>query len=597
MKIQNFAINTAAIYQSGVTTGDTITMQLTHVTGGHLITFEPVILSYAATFFTMQIECVIDISQQDLNDGKIWLIDGDGYYNYVIKKNNVTFESGQLFIQAPQQTIIENTPNNSVIITEFGAGSSGTSGSNGSAGPAGAAGTSGSSGTSSPGVAGTSGVNGTSGINGVAGSSGSSGLTGSSGSSGANGISAGKTYYFNYSQTSDLPAYKVLSEQPSSASQQTVTQTVPAGGTATLANFITPQLGFAVIPSGVQKFSLYFTKQSQNNDIDARVTLQLTDSLGNPIGSPIISQLKDIGWDFSNPVETQIEVVLPTTGINPTNRMEVRVQVINNDSTARDVSFSTENGNYSFVVTSVGVSAATSGSSGQSGAAGSSGSSGVDGATGSSGSSGSSGLGTEFIKPDVMDVNKNIYLNVTPSRNLIPCMFTASAGTPTFTVDRAYYFLTTLKEGMKIDSLTIYNRTANAAIVYYIVIYEAVLVTVGNTELLRPGNVLHTFNTSSFSNATTGPKTLAFLNMTLDASSVKDTYFVGLGVTGANGALSSAPTLLNTQHLGGSLTPTTSPMAFAPTATFNGTFNNNPFTSAPALAALTNGTVPYIIIS
>lgn len=572
MKIQNFAINTVAIYQPGVTTGDTISMQLTHVTGGHLIDFEPVMLTYSANYFTAQIECVIDPSQEDLMDGKIWLIDGDGYYQYTIKKNNVTIESGQLFIQAPQQTVIENNPNNSVIITKFGAGSSGssgnsgtngisgtngvsgtsgltgtsgvngTSGISGTSGQTGATGTSGisgTSGTSTPGANGTSGVNGTSGISGAAGSSGSSGQTGisgssgTSGSSGANGISAGKTYYFNYSQTSDLPAYKVLSEQPSSATQQTVTQNVPAGGTVTLANFITPQLGFAVIPSGVQRFSLYFTKQSQNNDIDAKVTLQLTDSLGNPIGSAIISQLKDIGWDFSNPVETQIEVVLPTTGIDPTNRMEVRVQVVNNDSTSRDVSFSTENGNYSFVITSVGQMAATSGisgSSGSSGQTGATGSSGSSGVSGSSGTSAGGGSGITYVTKTSVS-----YLAAGDAANSVwrhVPLVGIGVGSISIPANTLRMNVVQINPNAIITDI-LFNVTTTGSTVN-VGIYKMGVVGSGSSAYLAPTELVYTVATG-LSVSTTGAKTITGLSIDMSAYTTQENiYCIGIQAVGSS---------------------------------------------------------------
>ena len=151
---------------------------------------------------------------------------------------------------------------------------------------------------------------------------------------------------------------------------------------------------------------------------------------------------------------------------------------------------------------------------------------------------------------------------------------------------------------MPINTLTVYNRIANASIVYYLAIYEAISTTVSGKQLLSPGNVLHTFDTTVFNNATTGNKNLTGLGITLAASSIKDTYFVALGVTGANGSLTSAPGTLVVQNPVAGFSPTPSPMAFAPTDTFTGTFSNNPFTVPNTfLGTLTNGAVPYLIVS
>jgi hypothetical protein len=203
---------------------------------------------------------------------------------------------------------------------------------------------------------------------------------------------------------------------------------------------------------------------------------------------------------------------------------------------------------------------------------------------------------SEFLSAFLMDSDRNIYSTSTPTRNLIPVIYSAGS-TPTFTAARAYYFLTMLKEGMTINNFTLYNRIANASILYYVVIYEAVSVTVSGKQLLRPGNVLHTFDTSTFNNTATGAKSLTSLGITLAASSVTNTYFIGLGVTGANGSVTSATGTLVVQNPVAGTAPTPSPMAFAPTATFDGTFINNPFVNAPLLGTATNGAVPYFLVS
>jgi hypothetical protein len=74
--------------------------------------------------------------------------------------------------------------------------------------------------------------------------------------------------------------------------------------------------------------------------------------------------------------------------------MIVKLYLNNLDSTSRTVEWATENGYYSFVITSVGVVSSTSGTSGVSG---SSGSSGANGAAGTSGTSGGGG-GASAVK-------------------------------------------------------------------------------------------------------------------------------------------------------------------------------------------------------
>jgi hypothetical protein len=169
-----------------------------------------------------------------------------------------------------------------------------------------------------------------------------------------------------------------------------------------VSDYITPQLGFSVIPGGVQKFHLHYLKPASNDDIDAYVEIQLADSSGTPIGPTITSNIVLIGWVSAViPVEVNMDIVLPTTTIGPTDRMIVRLYISNNDSTTHSVVYYTEgNSYYSFVVTSVGAIAGTSGTSGSSGVSGAtgengtsgtSGTSGVSGATGEAGTSGSSG--------------------------------------------------------------------------------------------------------------------------------------------------------------------------------------------------------------
>ena len=285
--------------------------------------------------------------------------------------------------------------------TSGSSGSMGTSGSTGSSGSSGSSGTSGSSGLNgTSGYMGTSGSAGTSGTSGSAGISGSTGTSGSSGTSGAQGpqgISSGQIYYFNMTATASVNGYRSLSTTP-----------LPNGGTYSIETltgnelghlvetFMTDPLGFSIIPGGTQRFHLHFLKGAVGHDIEAYVSIRLSDSVGVPIGPTLSTNKQYIGWnDSTTNVEVLIDLTLPTTGIDPTNRMLVNIYLDNKDSNSRTVEFHTEGTNdYSYVITSVGVVNGTSGVDGTSGSAGTSGggTSGTSGENGTSGSSGTSGI-------------------------------------------------------------------------------------------------------------------------------------------------------------------------------------------------------------
>lgn len=243
----------------------------------------------------------------------------------------------------------------------------------------------------------TTGVSGTSG--GASGSSGSSGQSGTSGVDGINGITTGAIYYFNDSVI-EVAGIKQLSTEPTSGSQRTVTATVGGGAEWNIESYISKQFGFSVIPGGVQRFNLWFTKPASGDDLEAYVRLSVTDSAGNLVAIVGDSQPTNITWNNNNttPVLVNTDITLPTSTVDPTHRMLVEVFVINNENQSRDVTFYTEGtSHYSFVVTTVsrpsgtsGISG-TSGSSGFSGTSGVSGINGVDGTSGISGTSGSSG--------------------------------------------------------------------------------------------------------------------------------------------------------------------------------------------------------------
>ena len=188
MNLKNFAINNIAIYEP-IILGDIVKMRLTSTAGGNTVEFYPYILTIYQTHFTARAEMVISLQDQDLNNGKVFLVDEGGYYDYEIFNNDVSFETGQVFIQNQEQI-------SSVTVPYFGAnGSSGTSGISGTSGSNGLDGSSGSSGLSGTsgvdGLTGTSGIdglNGTSGVNGERGDAGTSGVDGNTGLAGTSGI-------------------------------------------------------------------------------------------------------------------------------------------------------------------------------------------------------------------------------------------------------------------------------------------------------------------------------------------------------------------------------------------------------------------------
>jgi collagen type VII alpha len=282
------------------------------------------------------------------------------------------------------------------------------SGASGSSGSTGAAGSSGSTGAA-----------GSSGSTGASGSSGSTGASGSSGSSGVNGISAGRNYFFNESQDSDILGYKVLSDIPTFTTQQIVTQSVSAGSTVLMQQFLTPEFGFTTIPAGIQRFFIYWLKNNVNNNFSCYVSLELADLNGIGYGTVIPSGTALIGWiNASTPVAAEIDVVFPTTSVLATDRMIVKVYATNFGGGTHPINFYTEDGYYSFVTTSIAAVSGTSGSSGSSGingadgTSGSSGINGIDGSSGAVGSSGSSGAnGSSGSSASVSGATNSIQFN------------------------------------------------------------------------------------------------------------------------------------------------------------------------------------------
>ncbi len=276
-----------------------------------------------------------------------------------------------------------------------GAGTQGAQGPTGSTGPQGAtgAGTQGAQGpTGAQGNQGPLGPQGATGV-GTQGPTGPQGNQGPQGVQGSTGISAGATYYFNQSVPSDVSPFRELSINPSAGSEQIVTTPLTSlQQNVQVSSFLTPELGFAVIPGGTQKFNFHFLKQAEANNIQVYATTQLANAAGTPIGSVQTSGSSAIGWiDASTPVEVVCELTLPTTTIDPTNRMIVRIYVSNNDNQVRSINWYTEGSQYySFVVTTTGV-VGNQGPQGAQGPTGPQGTNGTDGAQGAQGPSGTNG--------------------------------------------------------------------------------------------------------------------------------------------------------------------------------------------------------------
>jgi hypothetical protein len=246
-------------------------------------------------------------------------------------------------------------------------GNQGPTGFQGNQGPLGFQGAKGDQGNQGP--TGLQGNQGPLGFQGNQGFQGFQGPQGYQGNQGGGGISAGQVYYFNKSQSSDISPYKVLSITPTSSSEQT-TITSTNGNTPVLVNqFLTPELGFSIIPGGTQRFHLHFLKDSQGSNINAYVTIQLANSSGTSIGPLITSGIASIGWlNSSNTVETLVDIVLPSTVIDPTNRMIVKIYVVDQAQGSHNVTWYTEGtSSYSYVLTSVGATVGSQGPQGDQG--------------------------------------------------------------------------------------------------------------------------------------------------------------------------------------------------------------------------------------
>ena len=200
------------------------------------------------------------------------------------------------------------------------------------------------------------GFQGLQGFQGAAGAQGVQGPQGDQGYQGSPGISAGRLFYFNQSQNSDITPYKVLSETPVIDGLQTVSKVLAGDATGVLVQeFLTPELGFTVIPAGIQQFKLYYTLLAAAADVDAYLTLELANSAGIGYGTILTSGLIKILYLDGLPNLTEIDVVFPSSAISVDDRMIVKLYLNNEDATSRTVVWSTEDGYYSYVISSIGV--------------------------------------------------------------------------------------------------------------------------------------------------------------------------------------------------------------------------------------------------
>jgi len=160
-------------------------------------------------------------------------------------------------------------------------------------------------------------------------------------------------YYFNLSATASVNGYRDLSTTPLPNGGTYSIETMTSNETGHLVeSFITKELGFSIIPAGVQRFHLHFLKGAVGHDIEAYVQIRLADSSGTPIGPTLSTGKNYIGWNDSvTTVETLVDLTLPTTGIDPTNRMIANIYLDNKDSNSRTVQWHTEGtDDYSYVM-------------------------------------------------------------------------------------------------------------------------------------------------------------------------------------------------------------------------------------------------------
>ena len=408
------------------------------------------------------------------------------------------------------------------------AGATGPTGAQGDIGAQGDKGEVGAQGDVGP--IGPQGAQGVTGATGAQGDAGAKGDTGATGAQGAAGISAGAVYYFNESENSDVPTYKVISTIPSGAQQTVVTNLINQEANVLVDQFMTPELGFAVIPGGTQRFHLHFLKPASNDNIEAYVTIQLADATGTPYGPVIPTGASLIGWvDASTPVEVTVDLTLPTTGIAPTDRMIVKIYLTNLDSTSHSVTWYTQGTQYySYVMTTVGV-VGNKGDKGDTGAQGAQGAQGDTGATGAQGAKGDSGSGSTAnyfnttIPPLPLSGIDWFKLN-------IPAISFSGTSQSLTTNQVRFVPVQSLLAGEIIDDVAVLVTTAVASSTLTIGLYSVTQDANG----LYASTLLTTFG--SVDTSTTGRKIITGLNYTIP-SSPTSLYYVGLLPIGGASAI------------------------------------------------------------
>ena len=252
--------------------------------------------------------------------------------------------------------------------------------------------------TGAQGSQGTQGRQGPTGAQGTQGFQGATGAQGFQGEKGETGASSGQIFYFNESVVNhhvdgSYGDFNGLSPYTTGQPQQVVQINLAPLSTGTIVSkHRTDQpLGVSVIPAGLQRFHLHFTKNSASDIIEVYARVYRSQADGTLIANFGTTGKVQIGWNVNNtnPVDTTFELLLPTTYVNPTDYVVVEILADNLDNQNRDIKFYTEGfSSYSFVVSSLG---AGQGETGPQGPLGPQGFQGNQGPTGSQGNQGPTG--------------------------------------------------------------------------------------------------------------------------------------------------------------------------------------------------------------
>jgi hypothetical protein len=142
------------------------------------------------------------------------------------------------------------------------------------------------------------------------------------------------------------------------------------------------------------------------------ITFELSDQSGTGYGSFVTSSAVNIPYNDGQPIEVDVDVVFPQVTILSTDRMIVKIYLNNLDNTTRNVEWSTENGFYSYVITSVGVI-------------------GNEGAQGPTGPVGQTGATGPIESITINSISTNYTLSLSDSNRMLDI---ASSSTTTITV-------------------------------------------------------------------------------------------------------------------------------------------------------------------